>query len=291
MVVGFTSGAAFLIAASQLKHFFGLNAAHATGFFGQLREAIALFPQSDWHVAAVGAMALGAALVCRRVNRALPHMIVGMVAAALLAAWFGDVATVGALPAALPRLSMPSFDMGTWAGLGASAMVIAVLALTEAIAIARAIALRSGQTIDSNQEVIGQGLGNLAGSFLSGYPSSGSFTRSGLNFDAGAKTPLAAVFAAGFLILLMALIAHWITYLPLAAMAGVLFLVAWGLIDRKEIAAIMNGPIQERVVLAVTFVATLLVQLEYAVFIGIAVSLLLRRFGFAAEDEKGHGID
>jgi SulP family sulfate permease len=218
-------------------------------------------------------------------------MIVGMVAAAALAAWFGNVATVGALPAALPRLSMPSFDMGTWAKLGASAMVIAVLALTEAIAISRAIALRSGQTIDSNQEVIGQGLGNLAGSFLSGYPSSGSFTRSGLNFDAGAKTPLAAVFAAGFLVLLMALIAHWITYLPLAAMAGVLFLVAWGLIDRREIAAIMKGPVHERVVLAVTFVSTLLVQLEYAVFIGIAVSLLLRRFGFSAEDEKGHGID
>ena len=291
VVVGFTSGAAFLISASQLKHFFGLTAAHATGFFGQLREAVALLPQSDWHVAAVGAMALGAALVCRRVNRALPHMIVGMVAAALLAAWFGNVATVGALPAALPRLSTPSFDMGTWAKLGASAMVIAVLALTEAIAISRAIALRSGQTIDSNQEVIGQGLGNLAGSFLSGYPSSGSFTRSGLNFDAGAKTPLAAVFAACFLILLMALIAHWITYLPLAAMAGVLFLVAWGLIDRKEIASILKGPVHERVVLGVTFAATLVVALEYAVFIGIAVSLLLRRFGLAAEDEVGHGSD
>jgi len=291
VVVGFTSGAAFLIAASQLKHFFGLQGAHATGFFAQLYEAAILMPQADLHVLAVGATALGAALACRRINSAWPHMIVGMVAAALLAAWFGDVATVGALPAALPRLSMPSFDPGTWAKLGASALVIAILALTEAIAIARAIALRSGQTIDSNQEVIGQGLGNLAGSFLSGYPSSGSFTRSGLNYDAGAKTPLAAVFAAGFLVLLLALIAQWITYLPLAAMAGVLFLVAWGLIDRREIALIMKGPVHERVVLGVTFVATLVVALEYAVFIGIAVSLLLRRFGFAAEDEEGHGID
>ena len=291
VVVGFTSGAAFLIAASQLKHFFGLRGAQATGFFAQLYEASILIPQADLHVLAVGATALGAALACRRINSAWPHMIVGMVAAALLAAWFGDVATVGALPAALPRLSMPSFDPGTWAKLGASALVIAILALTEAIAIARAIALRSGQTIDSNQEVIGQGLGNLAGSFLSGYPSSGSFTRSGLNYDAGAKTPLAAVFAAGFLVLLLALIAQWITYLPLAAMAGVLFLVAWGLIDRKEIALIIKGPVHERVVLGVTFVATLVVALEYAVFIGIAVSLLLRRFGFAAEDEKGHGID
>jgi len=166
-----------------------------------------------------------------------------------------------------------------------------VLALTEAIAIARSVALRSGQKIDSNQEVVGQGLSNLVGSFLSGYPSSGSFTRSGLNFDAGAKTPLAAVFASLFLMIILALIARWITYLPMAAMAGILFLVAWGLIDRKEIVAIFRGPRHERVVLMVTFVATLVVQLEYAVFIGIAVSLLLRRFGFSAEDEHGHGTD
>ena len=291
VVVGFTSGAAFLICASQLKHFLGLTGTRATGFFDQLSEAFALLPQSDWHIAAVGATALGAALLCRRINRAWPHMIVGMVASALLAAWFGHVPTVGALPAALPRLSWPSFDPATWTRLAASGAVIAVLALTEAIAIARAVALRSGQKIDSNQEVIGQGLSNIAGSFLSGYPSSGSFTRSGLNFDAGARTPLAAVFASGFLVLLLALIAGWITYLPLAAMAGVLFLVAWGLIDRKEIAAIFKGPRHEQVVLAVTFCATLVVQLEYAVFIGIAVSLLLRRFGFAAEDENGHGID
>ena len=133
---------------------------------------------------------------------------------------------------------------------------VAHIGLTEAIAIARSVALRSGQKIDSNQEVVGQGLSNLVGSFLSGYPLSGSFTRCGLNYDAGAKTPLAAVFASVFLMIILALIARWITYLSMAAMAGVLFLVAWGLIDRKEIAAIFRGPRHEQVVLLVTFVAT-----------------------------------
>ncbi|MBL8385933.1 MAG: SulP family inorganic anion transporter [Burkholderiales bacterium] len=291
VIVGFASGAAFLIAASQLKHFFGLTGTQATGFFGQLAEAARLLPQADWHIAAAGAMALAAAIVSRRIHRALPHMIIGMIASAALATWFGGIPTVGDLPAALPRLSLPALDPATWAPLLTGAGVIAVLGLTEAIAIARAIALRSGQKIDSNQEVIGQGLANLTGSFLSGYPSSGSFTRSGLNYDAGAKTPLSAVFASLFLMLLIALIARWITYLPLAAMAGVLFLVAWGLIDRKEIAAILRGPKHERAVLLVTFSATLVVQLEYAIFIGIALSLALRRFGFAAEDEHGHGAD
>ena len=291
VVVGFTSGAAFLIAASQLKHFFGLKGVTASGFFGQLWQTVQLMPQAQWQIAAVGALALGAAVASRWIHRGIPHMIVGMVAAGFLAAWLGSVPTVGELPAALPRLSVPSFELVVWSQLGVSAAIIAVLALTEAIAIARSVALRSGQKIDSNQEVVGQGLSNLVGSFLSGYPSSGSFTRSGLNYDAGAKTPLAAVFAAVFLMIILALIARWITYLPMAAMAGILFLVAWGLIDRKEIAAILRGPRHEQAVLLVTFVATLVVQLEYAVFIGIAVSLLLRRFGFSAEDEHGHGSD
>ena len=291
VVVGFTSGAAFLIAASQLKHFFGLKGVTASGFFGQLSQTMTLLSQAQFQIAAVGTLALLAAIASRFIHRGIPHMIVGMVAAGFLAAWLGGVPTVGELPAALPRLSVPSFDLAIWSQLGISAAIIAVLGLTEAIAIARSVALRSGQKIDSNQEVVGQGLSNLVGSFLSAYPSSGSFTRSGLNFDAGAKTPLAAVFASLFLMIILALIARWITYLPMAAMAGILFLVAWGLIDRKEIVAIFRGPRHEPVVLMVTFVATLVVQLEYAVFIGIAVSLLLRRFGFSAEDEHGHGTD
>ena len=291
VVVGFTSGAAFLIAASQLKHFFGLKGVTASGFFGQLSQTMTLLPQAQFQIAAVGTLALLAAIASRFIHRGIPHMIAGMVAAGFLAAWLGGVPTVGELPAALPRLSVPSFDLAIWSQLGISAAIIAVLGLTEAIAIARSVALRSGQKIDNNQEVVGQGLSNLVGSFLSAYPSSGSFTRSGLNFDAGAKTPLAAVFASLSLMIILALIARWITYLPMAAMAGILFLVAWGLIDRKEIVAIFRGPRHEPVVLMVTFVATLVVQLEYAVFIGIAVSLLLRRFGFSAEDEHGHGTD
>jgi hypothetical protein len=92
----------------------------------------------------------------------------------------------------------------------------------------RAPSLRAGQTIDGNQEFIGQGLSNIAGSFLSGYPSSGSFTRSGVNFDAGAATPLAAVFASLILMAILFFIAPVVAYLPIAAMAGVLFVVAWG---------------------------------------------------------------
>ena len=282
VIVGFTSGAAFLIAASQMKHLLGLNIT-ATSFFGQLSETVAQLPQTQWPIAATGATAFFVALISPRINRRLPHMILAMAAAAVVAAWLGGVPTVAPISVVLPTVSLPAMDPAVWATLSANALIIAVLGLTEALAISRSLALRSGQSIDSNQEVIGQGLSNLIGSFLSAYPSSGSFTRSGLNLEAGAQTPLAAVFSPLFLLAILFLISHWISYLPLAAMAGLLLLVARGLVDRRAIAAIVRGPRGELLVFAITFSCTLLVQLEYAVFIGIAVSWLVRRAGFGEE--------
>jgi SulP family sulfate permease len=202
-------------------------------------------------------------------------MVVGGIVAALFNAEMGAVVvpTVGALPSAIPPLSHPVFDLATWGQLSQAAASITLLALTQAIASARAVALRSGQNLDGNQEFIGQGLANLVGSFFSGYPSSGSFTRTGANFEAGAQTPLAAVFAGLLLMALLFLIAPLLTHLPVAAMAGVLFIIAWGLMDARAIKGLWHEGGLERVVFVVTFVATLVLRLEYAVLIGIALAL------------------
>ena len=130
------------------------------------------------------------------------------------------------------------------------AIAVALLALTEAVSIARAVALKSGQRIQGNQEFIGQGLSNLAGAFFSGYASSGSFNRSGLNYEAGARTPLAAVFSAVFLLLIVLFLAPLAAYLPIPAMAGILFVVAWGLIDFRHMAEIVRVSREETTVLA-----------------------------------------
>jgi SulP family sulfate permease len=152
------------------------------------------------------------------------------------------IATVGALPASLPPLSAPSLTLDHIRQLAPAALAVTLFALTEAVSIGRALAARGGYRIDGNQEFIGQGLSNIAGSFFSGYVATGSFNRSGVNYEAGARTPLAAVFAGLLLMLIVLLVAPLATYLPKAAMAGVLFLVAWGLIDRKEIRHIIARP-------------------------------------------------
>jgi SulP family sulfate permease len=154
------------------------------------------------------------------------------------------------------------------------ALIITMLALTEAVSISRAVAARSGQHIDGNQEFIGQGLSNLVGSLFSGYAASGSFNRSGVNYAAGARTPLAAVFASVFLAVILLLVAPLAAFLPTAAMAGILFLVAWGLIDTHHISVLPKMSRQETVVLWVTLIGTL-IDLEKGIFFGIALSLAL----------------
>ena len=283
VVVGFTSGAAVLIAASQVKNFFGLPiprgasvAEVVQGLFAHLADV------QPW----IFLVALVTLLVCalsKYLWPRLPHMIVGMVAgsalAAALNAWLGPQATglssIGALSIGFPPLSSPDWSWDTAQRIAPIAAAVALLALTEAVSIARAMALSSGQRIDGNQEFIGQGLSNIVGAFFSGYASSGSFNRSGLNYVAGAQTPLAAVFSAGFLLLIMLFLAPLAQYLPTAAMAGILFVVAWGLIDTTQIVETWRASRSEFGVLLATFLATLTLQLEFAIYVGVGLSLIL----------------
>ncbi len=283
VVIGFTAGAAFLIAAGQLKNFFGVEIVRGASFFESLHQFALRLTHINWYVTAVGVATVVAGIVVKRYSPRMPFMIVGMLVgsaiAVLLNAIFGSattqIATVGAVPAGLPPLSAPDFSLHTIRKMTPGALAIAMLGLAEAVSIARAISLRSHQHIDGTQEFMGQGLSNIFGGFFSSYASSGSFTRSGVNYDAGAKTPLATVFAALFLIVALLLIAPLAAYLPIAAMAGILFMVAYALIDLKHINAILRTDRGETAVLVTTFLATLFVELEFAIYIGVLLSLML----------------
>ena len=283
VVLGFTAGAAVLIAASQVKNFFGIDIARGSSPYRILLALGEQLTQINPWVTAVACVTVLAGVLTRRRWPKAPYLIAAMVAGAIVAALLdlllGNsrtlIGNVGALNVGLPPLSYPPMSPGALEQLAPVAIAVTLLSLTEAISVARAIAVKSGQVIDANQEFVGQGLSNLAGAFFSGYASSGSFNRSGLNFDSGARTPLAAVFSALFLLLIVVFLAPLAHYLPVPAMAGILFIVAWGLIDFRHIAEVMRVSRQETVVMGVTFLATLTLQLQYAIFIGVLMSLLL----------------
>lgn len=283
VVVGFTAGAAMLIIASQLRNFFGVDISRGVSFLRTLEAFLLQLGQIQPWVLLVAAATLFAGILVRHFLPRIPYMIVAMLVGALLAYALNHalgmersgIRTLGALPGALPPLSHPDFSLENTRKLLAIAVAVTVLGLTEAISIARAIALKSGQRIDGNQEFIGQGLSNIVASFFSGYPSSASFNRSGLNYEAGARTPLAAACSALFLVVVLLAVAPLVAYLPIASMAAILFLVAWGLFDFHSIRGIVRASRPETAVLAATFAATLLLELEFAILAGVTLSLIV----------------
>ena len=280
VIVGFTAGAALLIAASQTKHFLGINLPSGlhvhevfTGVYRQVNEV-------NWLTVMVGTLTVVAGLVGKRWFPQVPYMLTAIVAgtfAGLAANRFlgGDVALVGVTPTALPPLSVPSFTFSTWQQLAPAALAVTLFALTEAVSIARSLAARTGDLIDGNQEFIGQGLSNIAGAFFSGYVATGSFNRSAVNYEAGARTPLASITASIMLVVVLLAVAPLLSYMPKAAMAGVLYLVAVGLIDVHHIRVILRASRSDGAVLVSTFAATLLLELDFAIMLGVMLSLVI----------------
>jgi len=283
VVVGFTAGAGTLIFASQLRNFFGIDAPAGGSCLTTVQGFAQRLSELNPYVVLVAVITLLSGALSRRFFSKVPYMIVALVAgggaAFALNSWLGaehtGIRVLGALPGTLPRLSHPDLSADTLKSLMGIAFGVTVLSLTEATSIARAIALRSGQRIDGNQEFIGQGLANVVASFFSGYPTSASFNRSGINYEAGARTPLAAAFSAPFLIAILFLVGPLVAYIPIASMAALLFMVAWGLFDVHAMRIISRTSRSEALVLMFTYAATLLMNLEMAILTGVMLSLIV----------------
>jgi SulP family sulfate permease len=283
VIVGFTAGAAVLIVNSQVRNLFGFDWPRGMSVWHTLKRTVQDFSLIDWPTAVVAFGTVAACLLARPWNHRVPYMLVGVLAggaiAALLAAISSDYAVkvVEQLPGAIPPLSAPTLDFDTLEMLLVPSLVMTLLALAEAVSIARAIAVRSGDRLEGNREVVGQGMANLVGSFFSSYPASGSFNRSGVNVAAGARTPLSAVAAAGFLLVLLAFVAPLSHYLPMAAVAGILLMVAVGLIDLREIRHIARHDRRDAIVMLATFLLVVTIPLEWAILGGLAVHLVLSK--------------
>jgi SulP family sulfate permease len=246
VIIGFTSGAAILIATSQLKHITGIHIPKGESFLHVWIDLYQGLSGFDIYLLIIALVTLFSAVLFKRFLPKSPNLLIGMILGSVLAFYlpkFGvstNIALVGEIPAYLPPLSMPDFSFSTISILASEAFAIALLGLIEAVSISRAVATKSNQRINPNQEFVGQGMSNIFGSFFSSYAGSGSFTRSGINYESGAKTPLSAIFAALFLMVIVLLIAPLTAYLPITAMGGVILLVAYNLIDTKHIVKIFK---------------------------------------------------
>lgn len=278
VVIGFAAGAGILIAFKQLKYVFGIQVPLGSSFYEIINYIVTHIQETNYYVLGVALGTLLIAFLIKKIKYIsrlymLIAMILGSVLTILLGGNVHGIETVGHVPSNLPPFKVPNFNFDDMRLLTSGAITLALLGLVEAVSIARAVGLHSHQKLNNNQEFIGQGLSNIISSFFSSYASSGSFTRSGVNFQAGAKTPLSAIISAFGLMIVVLFFAKYASFLPKPAMGGIILLVGYNLIDFQHIKKIIKSSKREFIVLMVTLLGTLFLELEVALFSGILISL------------------
>jgi SulP family sulfate permease len=232
---------------------------------------------------ALGALTVLAILVIDGFTRRLPGSLLGLVGAGIAVAILGverlGVAVVGEVPRAVPRVT--DFSLGwmverdVFGALLMGAFAVAALGLVEAISIAREIARQSGEDLDVNQELVGQGMANIAAAFFSGYAASGSFTRSAVNFQSGARSQMSSVFCGLFILAGVLAFGPLAAYLPNASLAGMIMLIAYRMVDWRGVRRVLHSSRSETGIMASTFASTLVLPLEFAVLAGVILSLAI----------------
>jgi len=276
VIVAFTAAAALLIAVSQLAGVLGVTVPGG----GNVIERVHRVAEAAGDVSLLAVMIAAATFVTVATSQTLAPRLpgflialgVGAGVAALTDAANRGVEMLGAIPTALPGFTPPNIQWSDIALLAPGAAAVALVGLLEAISIGRTFAIRRKEPFAPNQEMIGQGLSNAVGSFFSCYAGSGSFTRSGVNAESGARTPLAAIFASLSLAAILLAFGSYITVIPKPAMAGLIVYVAWRLIDRKEILHIVRTSRPETLILMLTLGAGLLLELDFAIYVGVIAS-------------------
>lgn len=277
VIIGFTAGAGILIGANQLRHLLRLDLPRTPDLGLTLGALMQQFVHTHLPSLAVGLGTIVIIVLLKRFWPRVPAALVGMLSAAVIVAAFhledAGVMVLGGIPRSLPPLTqLPLLDFALIRRLLPGALAVASIGLVESTSIARSVAAKTGQRLDSNQEFVGQGLANICVGFLSGYAVSGSFTRTAVAHEAGARSPLAAVFSGLLLLVMMFLVAPLAVHLPLTALAAVLLVTAWRMVDRQEMSRIVRTSPGDTWTMYATMAATLLLPLAYAVLTGVLVS-------------------
>ena len=281
VVTGFTAGIAVIIASSQVKDFLGLSIAQVPAeFLPKWQAYFAAMSSTSWATLGVGAGALGIIIVLRKFAPRLPGFLIAVVVSSVAVAMLKlPVDTIGSrfpdIPAGLPMPSFPEISLAKITAVLPSAFTIAFLAGIEALLSAVVADGMTGTRHRSNQELIGQGVANLGSAFFGGLPATGAIARTATNIRSGAKTPVAGILHAVFLLLFILFATDLMAFVPMAALAAILFMVAWGMSEYERFIALLRMPNSDRAVLLLTFGLTVLVDLTVAIGVGVTLASLL----------------
>ena len=282
VVSGFTSAAALIIGLSQLKHLLGVNIPRSHHVHEIILNAIDKLDEINWIAFIIGLVGILIIIVSKKIKKSLPGqlfaVIFGILAVTLFGLGEGDSAIniVKDIPSSLPSFIFPTFNIEIIQLLIPMALTIALISFMESIAVAKAIQTKHRDyKVEANQELISLGLANVVGSFFQSYPTTGGFSRTAVNDQAGAKTGLASIISAVLIVLTLLFLTRYFYNLPKAILASVIMVAVFGLIDFKEAIHLLKSNRTDFWTLIVTFTATLLLGIEIGIAIGVILSLAM----------------
>lgn len=280
VIQGFTSAAAIIIGVSQLKFFFGINVPRSGSFIATVRDLLSHINECNIITLALGIGAIILILGLKKIRKTIPSALIAVFASIILVSVFGwhqqDVAVVEEVPKGLPKFIFPVFTIENVLKVLPLAVIICLISFIESLAIAKTLAAKhDNYPILANKELLGLGIAKIVGSFFQAIPNTGSFTRSAINEQAGAKTGMASIFAAGFVGITLLFLTPLFYYLPKAILAAIVISAVFGLIDLKGAKDLYLKDRPDFYVFLTTFLLTLGLGIQEGVIAGILLSLIM----------------
>ncbi|MBT8252955.1 MAG: STAS domain-containing protein, partial [Bacteroidia bacterium] len=277
--------AALIIGFSQLKHLLGIEIPRSHHVHEILIYAVKNIPQINWGAFLIGLMGIAIIIGSKRLNKSLPGQLFAVIAGILVISLFGlgkgtnAVPIVKDIPSSLPSFNLVGFDLDVMQLLLPMALTIALISFMESIAVAKAVQVKHrNYKVEPNQELMALGLSNIGGSFFQSYPTTGGFSRTAVNDQAGARTALSGIISAVLIVLTLLFLTPLFYNLPKTILASVIMVAVFGLIDFKEARHLYKSHRTDFWMLIVTFVATLGLGIEMGIGVGVVLSLAMVLF-------------
>jgi SulP family sulfate permease len=299
VTVGFTAGIAVIIFASQLRDLLGLTITHEpSALLPKLIAVREALPTINWPTVGITLMSIAVILVLRRLRPGWPSFLIAVALAATVCAIFHlDVQTVssrfGAIPRSLPSPALPTFSIEKVQAVLPDGIAIALLGAIESLLSAVVADGMTGRRHRSNCELSAQGLANIGSILFGGICVTGTVARTATNVRAGARGPISGIFHCGYLLVFLFVAAPLVGFIPLAALAAVLAVVAWNMAEKEQFWSLLRSSGGDAVVLLSTFLLTIFVDLVTGIAVGVVLGalLFLHRMAEAIEIDGGHALD
>lgn len=283
VITGFTSAVALIIGVNQFRNLLGVDFIQSDQFQYVLEDIWFQISDYNYHTTIIGLISVVIIIVFRKINKKIPNALIVVILGILIMKYFGksfnDVAIVKDIPSGLPKLSIPEFDIDQIKELLPIALTLVMVGYLETISIGKSLEAKQDEyRIRPNQELIALGLSNMVGSLFKAYPSTSSFSRSAINQESGAKTGMAALISVFIVIFTLLFLTPLFYHLPKTVLAAIIIVAVFGLVNVKEAAFLWKANHLDFWLMFATFLATLLLGIEYGIIVGVGLSLIVLIF-------------